>query len=613
MQHQDILIGLVLILSLGVGAQWLAWWLKLPSILLLLAFGILAGPVSALILPGGEPLLDPSRWLGDDLLLPLVSLAVGLILYEGGLTLRFRDIAANRRVVWNLISLGAFVTWMGVAVTGVLFMGLSPGIALLLGAILTVTGPTVIGPLLTHIRPIGPSGAILRWEGIAIDPIGALLAVLVFEMLMATQGDTDLARPLVQMIRSVMLTVIVGGGLGAAAAWLLVFLFQRYLVPEQLQNPVSLMLVVVVFGLSDMVQKESGLLATTVMGVVLANQQTVSVHHILEFKENLRVLLLSMLFIVLGARLDLVGFAHVGVGVIPFVIVLIVLIRPAGVFLATLGSKLGNKQRWLIALIAPRGIVAAAVASVFALALESEGVAGAEKLSPIVFTVILVTVALYGLAAAPIARRLGIADTNPQGLLIVGAFEWVRDLALALHQRGVKVRLVDANYQNIQAARMAGLDVWYGNALGEHAMDEIDLTGIGRVFAATPNDEVNALVAQRFSRVLDKAYIYQLVPHQQGTKRKGISGELQARAIGTNAPTFEELDGYHQRGGIVKVTTLSNEFTYDQFRTLYGTGAKVLFVLSDKGKLDALTSQSQNPEPGDTIFAMVNPDELFML
>ncbi len=613
MQHQDILIGFVLMLTLGVGAQWIAWWLKLPSILLLLAFGILAGPVSALVLPGGQPLLDPARWLGDDLLLPLISMAVGLILYEGGLTLRFRDIAANNTVVWKLISLGALVTWVGVAAGGILFLGLSPGIAVLLGAILTVTGPTVIGPLLTHVRPIGPSGPILRWEGIAIDPIGALLAVLVFEILLVGRGGEELGMPLASMLRSVVLTVVVGGGMGAAAAWLLVFLLKRYLVPEQLQNPVSLMLVMVVFALSDLVQKESGLLATTIMGIVLANQRVVGVHHILEFKENLRVLLLSMLFIVLGARLDLAGFKDIGLGVIPFIVVLIVFIRPAGVFLSTMGSKLGRKQRLLIAMIAPRGIVAAAVASVFGLALESEGIPGAELLSPIVFTVILVTVVFYGLTAAPLARRLGIADTDPQGLLIVGAFPWVRDLALALHDRGVKIRLVDANYQNIQSARMAGLNVWYGNALGEHAMDEIDLTGIGRVFAATPNDEVNALVAQRFSRILDKANIYQLIPHQQGTKRKGISEDLQGRAIGSDTPTFEELDSYHQRGGIVKVTTLSNEFTYDQFRMLYGKGAKVLFVLRDKTKLDVVTGQSPDPEPGDTIFAVVNPDELFML
>ncbi len=612
MQHHEILTGVVLILTLGVGAQWLAWRLRLPSILLLLAFGILAGPISALFLPDGEPLLAPSDLIGDDLLLPLISLAVGLILYEGGLTLRFRDIAANDRVVWMLISLGALVTWIGVAVCGVFFMGLPPGIAILLGAILTVTGPTVIGPLLNFIRPVGPSAAILRWEGIAIDPIGALLAVLVFEVLLAGHGGEGIGGTLFMMLKSVVLTVVVGGGLGAAAAWLLVELLRRYLVPEQLQNPVSLLLVVVVFAVSDQIQKESGLLATTIMGIVLANQRQVDVHHILEFKENLRVLLLSALFIVLGSRIELDGFRDVGLGVLPFLFVLIVFIRPIGVWLATRGSKLDLKQRAMIAMVAPRGIVAAAVAAVFGLTLEAEGIVGANLLSPIVFSVIIVTVAFYGLTAGPFARKLGIADANPQGVLFVGAFPWVRDLALVLHKRGVKVRLVDANYQNIQSARMAGLDVWYGNALGEHAMDEINLTGIGRAFAATPNDEVNALVAQRFARILGKANVYQLMPHQQGTKRKGLSGDLHARAIGTDTPTFEELDGYFQRGGLVKVTPLSSEFTYEQFRMLYGKSAKVLFTIGEKGKLGIVTGQSAEPTAGQTIVAIVNPDELFM-
>ncbi len=612
MQQYDILTGVALILMLGIGAQWIAWRLRIPSILLLLSFGILAGPVSALVLPGGEALLAPTELLGDDRLLPLVSLAVGLILYEGGLTLRFRDIGSNDRVVWMLITLGAMVTWIAAAFFAALFLNIPPSIAILLGAILTVTGPTVIGPLLSHIRPVGPSATVLRWEGIAIDPVGALLAVIVFEVIMAGQGGESIGATLWMMVQSVGLTVIVGGGLGFLAAGVLVLGIKHYLVPEGLQNPVSLLFVVVIFAISDAVQKESGLLATTVMGMVLANQRQADVRHILEFKENLKVLLISALFIILGARLDLDGFVDVGFGIIPFVAVLILIVRPLSVYIATLGSELDLKQRVLIASVAPRGIVAAAVASVFGLALEAQSVQGAELLSPIIFSVIIITVAFYGLAAGPITRWLGIADTNPQGVLFIGAFPWVRDIAQALHRRGFKVRLVDANYQHIQAARMAGLNVWYGNALADRAAEEIDLTGIGYALAATPNDEVNALVGQRLGRELGKANVFQLKPHEPDTKRKGMSSELHARVIGADSLTFGEMDGYASRGGIVKVTPLSDEFTFDQFRLLYGQSAKVLFVISERNKLTVVTRQTPKPVAGQTIVAMVNPDELFM-
>lgn len=613
MTHHDTLIGLVLIIILGVGAQWLAWRVRLPSILLLLAFGILAGPISALFMPEGRQILDTRLLIDDGLLLPLISISVGLILYEGGLTLRFRDIAANKQVVWKLISLGALVTWVTSAFAAVIFMGISPTVAIMLGAILTVTGPTVIGPLLNHIRPVGASGPILRWEGIAIDPVGALLAVLVFEVILAGQQADGMGYAVWAIVKSVAITIVVGGGLGVAAAWLLVQLLRRYWVPEQLQNPVSLLLVIVVFVLSDLAQKESGLLATTVMGIVLANQRRVDVHHILEFKENLRVLLISVLFIVLGSRLDLAGFQAVGWGVIPFLVVLIVLVRPLSVWASTAGSKLDFKQRAFLMALAPRGIVAAAVASVFGLSMEEAQVPDAELLSPIIFSVIIVTVAFYGFAAGPFARRMGIADANPQGVAFVGAFPWVRELALAIHKRGYRVLLIDANYQNIQAARMVGVPVWYGNALGDHAMDEIDLTGIGRMIAATPNEEINALVTQRFARRLGKAGVFQLAPSPESLKRKGLATDLLARKIGSGSPTFDDLNGYHERGGIVKVTTLSDEFTFHQFRMLYGSGAKVMFVLGDKGKLSVMTPESPDPLPGQTLITLVNPDELFIL
>ncbi len=601
------LIAIAVILGLGIGAQWVAWRLRLPSILLMLAAGLAIGPISVLVFgPDRGPVFDPDALFGD-LLLPLVSLSVGLILYEGGLTLRFKEVSGVGVVVWRLVTLGALVTWVVASVGGYFVLGMGARVAVLFGAILVVTGPTVIGPLLRQMRPRGEGGAILRWEGIVIDPIGALLAVLVFEVIAATHDGGDAA--LGAILKSVALTVVVGGGLGVIAAVALVEILRRYWAPEYLQNPLSLLLASLAFVASNAVQHESGLLATTVMGMVLANQTRADVRHIIEFKENLRVLLLAALFVTLGARVSADDLGSIGWSSLAFAAILIFVARPLGVLTSTLGTSLAWEQRALIAAVAPRGIVAAAIASVFAIQLEGLGEAGASTLATHVFAVILTTVAWYGLTAGRVARRLGIADHDPQGVLFIGASPWVRHVAITLQERGVRVRVADSNYSNVSAARLQGLNAWYGNALGEHATQEIDMTGIGRVIAVTPNDEVNTLVAQRFGRLVGREHVYQLAA---GEARRGVSRELQGRRWVADDASFSSFAKVLGGGGLLKVTTLSDEFTYRQFRTLYGN-ARVLFVLSGKNRVSVVsTDKTLAPETGSTLISIVDPDELLM-
>lgn len=609
----DPLVAIAIIVVLGGGSQWLAWRLRLPSILLLLLAGILAGPVASMI-RGGDPVLDPDGLLGP-LLLPLVSLSVGLILYEGGLTLNLREITTVRSVIWRLVSLGALVTWVLAAAAAHLLLGLDWQLAALFGAILVVTGPTVIGPLLNHIRPTGKAGSVLRWEGIVIDPIGALLAVLIFEAILAG-GFTNAAGA---TVKALLMTIFVGGGLGVAAAFLMAQLIKRFLVPDSLQNPVSLLLVVLVFVVSGKIQHESGLLATTVMGMVLANYRGVDIHHILEFKENLRVLLISALFVVLGARMAPDELLSIGWMSLLFVVFLIVIVRPASVWLATARSGLSTPDRVFLSSVAPRGIVAAAVASVFAINLEEiadtrPGLEQSAQLVPHTFAVILGTVAFYGLAAGPIARRLGLSTANPQGVLIIGAPAWTRDLALVLHKLGIRVLLTDTNYAHVRAARLAGLNAVYGNVLNEETVENLELAGIGRVLAMTPNDEVNTLVCQRFMRVFDRAAVYRLAtavsPRKDRSKDKS---DLPGRKLFGDDVTYGTLASRLGSGWVVKVTTLSEEFTYDDYRTLYGARAIVLFVVTEDKRVFTVTAEkSPEPLPGQKVVAVVNPDELFI-
>jgi NhaP-type Na+/H+ or K+/H+ antiporter len=610
-------VALAIVVMLGIGAQWLAWRLRIPSILLLLVFGLAAGPgmrylSSVFADEDGHGAfsfaLNPDELFGTDLLLALVGISVGMILYEGGLTLKIREIRSTWRPVVMLVTVGSLVTWMVALLSAKIVLGLSTPIATLLGAVLIVTGPTVIGPLLSHIRPSGASGLILKWEGIVIDPIGVGIAVLVFEAIIAQPGTTDLET----ITKAVLLTLAAGIGFGVAAAIILKELLNRFWVPDFLQNPVSLMLVVAAFTASNQFMQESGLLATTVMGIMLANQSKVNVHHILEFKENLRVLLISILFIVLAARLRVEDLQQLDWGaVIGFLVILICVARPLGVFLSTLGTGLSIQEKFFICLMAPRGIVAAAGASIFALGLEIAQVPGYESIVPLTFSVIIGTVAFYGLTAPWAARALGVSDTNPQGILFIGASPWVRQLANVLAKRGIKTLLVDTNRANIRVAKMNGLNAASANILTMPDPTELDLRGIGRAFATTPNDEVNTLILQSLKGYFDSARLYRLAKLTE-KKEDGSHSESGGRVLFGRELNASELDRRIEQGWIIKATTISEEFDYENYRLLYGDSAIPLCTIRENTIAVVTSESAETPVPGDTIISLVNPDELIM-
>ena len=595
---EAILIELTWIVLLGIGSQWLAWRLKIPSILLLLGVGFVAGPVTGW--------LDPDAILGD-LLMPVVSLSVALILFEGGLTLEFRELRSVGRAVWNLVSIGAVVTWVLTTVAAWLFLGWGISLSLLFGAILVVTGPTVIMPLLRHLQPNKQVASVLKWEGIVIDPIGALLALMVFEAIQAGALWKELPGHAVMGFGK---TILIGTVLGGSGAWLLSQCFRRYWVPEYLQNPVSLMACVGLFTASNHLQHESGLLTVTLMGLLLANQTHASVRHVIEFKENLRVLLISGLFIVLAARLELESFKQLPVlGSLGFLGALLFVVRPATVMTASVGTALTQKERWFLSWMAPRGIVAAAVAAIFALRLEAQGVAQASELVPVTFIVIVGTVSIYGLTSGVLARRLGISHPNPQGILFVGAHPLAREIAQALQEEGVSVLLVDNNRENINIARMAGLPVHYGSVLSEHAIDDLDLAGIGRMVAMTPNSEVNSLASLHFIEVFGREGVFQLpLAQRDQTPTKGLATGLQGRSLFRERDCFASLESFFESGAVVKKTRLSESFDYETFTGQYGQEGVPMFTISESGKVEiAVGDQGFAPSTGVKLVALVRP------
>jgi NhaP-type Na+/H+ or K+/H+ antiporter len=591
---EHALVSLSAVVILGIAAQWMGWRMRIPSILVLLVFGIVAGPVLGWINPG--------ELLGS-LLYPVVSLAVALILFEGGLSLSVKEFRAIGAVMAWLVTLGAAMTWLIGALAAHWILGLAWPLAILLGAVLVVTGPTVIGPMLRFIRPTGRTGAILKWEGIVIDPIGAMLAVLVFQVLLHSGTEPEMV-----VATTVLKTIAIGALLGLLGALVLGFSMKRDLIPDYLQNPVAVMFVVAVFTGANLLQSESGLLAVTIMGFALANQKAISVQHIVEFKENLRVLLISAVFILLAAHLKLQDLEQIGFSSFLFFLVLVLVARPAAVFASTLGSKLSLKEKLFLSWMAPRGIVAAAVASIFALRMEEVGMAGSEVLVPQTFFVIIGTVALYGLTAPWVARRLGLAKAQPQGVLFLGGRFWVRNIAKTLLDEGYPVMLVDNSRHNVSAARMAGIPAFYASIFADNVLDRVEISGIGKLMAMTSNDDVNSLAALHFAPVFGRSQVYQLMPEDEKLL-EAHSRHLRGRFLFGKGMTHMALSQRFTDEAVVKKTRLSEEFGFEELKAQYGGEVLPLFLITEEGNLQVFTSEGNiKIRAGQTLLSLVSPD-----
>jgi len=596
---EHIIFGITAIIIFGIIAQWIAWRLQLPSILFLLIMGYIAGPVTGIIKPDE---------LFGNLLIPIISVSVAIILFEGGLALRISELREIGKVVRNLITIGVVTTWVLSALLAHYLLELNWVLSFLSGAILVVTGPTVVGPLLRHIRPSGRVGNIIKWEGIMNDPIGALLSVLVFQAVIVGTIEEATTSILISILKTFFFTGIVA----VLGALLLGFLFRKRLIPDFLQEEMTLVTVLIVFVLSDYLQAEAGLFAVTIMGITLANQKKMNIKHIAEFKENLRVLIVSSLFIVLGATLHPADFGRLDIRSLVFLGSLIFLIRPIAVLLSTIKSKLNWKERLFIICMAPRGIVAAAVSAVFALQLSQEGIPQTEYIVPLIFMVIIGTVIFYGVTAPFIARRMNIAEINPQGVLIFGAHSWARAIAKALQEQDIKTLLIDSNRFNEYAARLEGLKTFHGRALSERILNEIDLSGIGRLLALTNNDEANSLASLYFSEIFGRSEVYQLCPGIIEDKKEEEFSPRHLRGcflFGKDI-NYNVFSKRFALGATVKTTKLTEDFDFEAFKKLYGESAIPLFLIDKTGKLHIFTADNPpQPRVGHSLVSIVDPVE----
>lgn len=587
---EDPLNALAGIVILAVVAAYIAARLNIPSIVALLATGVIVGP--------GLRILDPDA-LAGELITPFVSLAVGLILFEGGLSLRLHEARRNPRILWLLVTVGAVFTWILGSVAVSFFLDVPRSIAVLLGAILIVSGPTVIGPILHSVRPTKTVTTILKWESIVIDPIGAMLAALTFEIILLGSD-----RGPGQLIVGGLIFVAAGVGAGLVVALPTGFVIRRHLVPERLVPLVGMSSSLLAFAAANAMAPESGLLATPVLGFALANTSKLRTEPLVEFSEILQTLLVGVLFIILSARLTREQLATVSWGVVGVVVVLVLIARPLSVALATWRSDLARNERVFLAAVAPRGIVAAAVASVFALELEHAGVAGAEILTPVTFAVIVATVIIYGFGAAPIAHRLGLAQKSSQGVLILGAGQVEEEVGRALAEVEIPVLFATTNHRDEAGLRQQGFRTHYGNLIGHELPWDLDLSGIGRLLALTPNDEVNTLATRRFARLFGAAEIYQLASEKSEPGLDGNVADIGGRQLFDAHLTYAELSNRLHRGLQIRQTGLSEQFTALDLESRLGDGGRVLFVVRGDNLIIS-TESGQDPlkraRAGDTV------------
>lgn len=512
------MVELAGIVILGILAQWVAWRFKIPAILPLILIGLLVGPFAAeYFSEDGHKWIEPV-WNGEKGLFPgeglyyFVSLAISIILFEGGLTLKMKEIQNVGSVITKLISLGSLVTFLFAAIAIYYVFGLDLKLSFLFSALIIVTGPTVITPILRNIPLKQDVSAVLKWEGILIDPIGALVAVLVFEFISVGGGGAFTKTALIEFGK----IVLFGTTFGFTFAHALIFALNKKLIPHYLLNVFSLSIVLLVFVMSDIFAHESGLLAVVVMGMVLGNSKVENLKELLYFKESLSVLLISILFILLAANIDmenLMLLANWNTALL-FAIVVFV-IRPIGVFLSAQKSSLSFNEKLFISWVGPRGIVAAGIASLFGSKLMAKGVNGAEYITPLVFMIVLGTVLLNATTARLFAKMVGVFLKKSEGVLIIGASNVSRLIGDYLRKNNRHVVLVDSNLENIKKAQEKGLYAINTNIYSDSIFDDVELNDVGYLMALTANQDINTYAIDKFGKQFGENGSFRLVSNKE--------------------------------------------------------------------------------------------------
>lgn len=596
---EGIAFKVALVGVLGIGAQWLAWRLRWPAIVLMSAAGIIAGPVLGLINPEQD---------FEGLLQPLIGLAVALILFEGGLNLKLEELRGLSGVVRRVVLVGAPVAWVLGALAGHYVAGLSWPVALLFGGIMVVTGPTVIMPLLRQGRLAPRPAALLKWEAIVNDPIGALFAVLVFETVHALAVGHSMGFAILQIVFGATVAL----GIGGVAGWALGYIFRYGLVPEYLKVSVLIAAILACFQGANWVTEETGLISVTVMGYVLANTRVASFNDIRRFKENITVLLVSGVFVLLTATLTPEVVARLDWRAVAFVVMLLLIVRPLTILLATLGTDLSLKEKLFVSWIAPRGVVAVAVSGLFATPLIREGYSDAALLVPLSFAVVFTTVIAHGFTLRLVARWLGLVSTERPGVLIVGASPWSVALADTLKGLEIPVLIADTNHSRLRQARLHNVPTFRGEVLSEGAEHRIDLNRFEVLIAATDNEAYNALVCTSFGPEFGRQNVFQIGRSEEreeaDVKARGLPASIGGRTLFRSGADYETLVRRIREGWEFHVTSLTQEYDFEAYQANRPDGSELLLSVDEDGEIQFSTVRVRlAPEAGERLVTFGPP------
>ncbi len=575
MESHTITLALGIIVAAGIGCQWISALTRIPSILLLLLVGILLGPATGLI--------NPNAVFGN-MLGPITSLSVAVILFEGGMSLRLKEVKKYGIIVNSLVTVGATACVVSTFLLLYYIVGFSFEFSLLLSAILVITGPTVVTPMLNQLHVQPRVRSILKWEGIIIDPIGAIAAVIIFEALLGIPGHATIEVVLFAVVNSVTFGVL----FGVIGAFIIIFSLRKFLIPDNIQSPVTLMMMLIVYTASDVIHMDSGLISVTVMGFILGNQQKTEVHRIINFKENLTVILISFLFISLAGTIETSLLIEAMDETLVLLLFLIFIARPLTVFCSGAFWKLERNEALFMCCIAPRGIVTAAMASLFGLELARSGYPEALYLTPITFGIIIGTVIFYSFFTPLAARFLGVSSATEKKVLIVGANAFARAVGRALVNEEFEVQLIDPNYWKVAETRRYTLPVFRGTFLEYEKKFPENIEATDLVLALTENNDINSLAMIHLRRHLDDSKLYQL-----SASTEKIQESLMGQHLFGENSDFSSLSKLIEEGYVVKCTKLSSNFTFENWKEKHEGNGTLLFQINRNGIL--MPQRLENP------------------
>lgn len=594
----SLLFEIMLIGFLGIGSQWLAWRFNWPAIVIMSVAGLLAGPILGI--------MNPEQSFGE-LYSPIVSVAVAIILFEGSLSLNFKELRGLGKPIFRISTIGAFIAWILGSLTAHYMAGLSWAVAFVIGGLFIVTGPTVIMPLLRQSKLKTRPAKILKWEGIIVDPIGVLLAVFAFEIIAFFTIDERDATTLLVFFTTAGFAVFLGWVFGRLIGWM----FESGHIPEFLKSPAVFIVVILVFTLPDELVHGTGLLSVTAMGLTLSNIGISSLNDLRSFKENISVLLISTIFIMLAASLQLETILHIfSPNIIGYVLLMMFVVRPLSIFLSTINSGLTLQEKALVGWIAPRGIVALTVSSYFAGILGDAGYEDATLITALTFGLVFFTVVAHGFTMRPLAKKLNLSLEGNPGVIIVGSNRFTVELAKSLLTTDTPVLVVDASWEDLKHARQEGVPFFHGDILSEQTEYNLDTIPYEYLIAATEQSSYNSLVCTTFMPEYGRTNVYKVDPGENEKSESSTVASVGGRSLFRKEISLNELSNMLQIGYIFRMTPLTNQFTYNQYLAEQSTNILLVYVLKKSKQIYFYTQDSKHtPQPGDMIASLTPPDK----